>query len=333
MADLLLSICIPTYNRAECLDINVRSIVDQIILSKLEKIVEVVIVSNASTDNTDEVADQFVKSYSFIRYIKNVSNLGIDGNIYKCTVVAKGKYVHLLSDDDMIINNGIVKILNLISVNQDVDFFFLNVQNFVGEYGSPNLTRPIFDPTNDFICTDKNEFIESIWIYATFVSSFLLNKETWFKSANHENYIGTDIYLSYALFDHLSNSKSMMLVAEPIIASRDLYTGNYRVFYAFSYQWHKLLIDHAAHLHYDKHVMTRVFKKTIIKNLIPRVINLRVNGGEIDGDSWKYLFEPTKKYLISWFTLYPLVFMPLRLLKLLRRIKRTKGFWGQTKST
>lgn len=323
MSDLVLSICIPTYNRSQCLDINVRSIIEQITSQHLEQLVELVIINNASVDNTDEIASNFARSYEFIRYIKNDSNLGIDGNIYKCTVAAKGSYVHLLSDDDMIINNGIAKVLSLISENPSVDFFFLNVQNFVGEYGSNVLTKPLFDPMTNLIFTDKNKFIEHIWIYSTFISSFVLKKDTWFKSNNHENYIGTDIYLSYALFDHVSNSQSVMLFAEPIIASRVMYSGNYRIFYAFSYQWHNLLLNHAIQLDYDKNVMDGIFKKTIKKKLIPTAKNIRLNGGEIDSDSWKYIFEPTKKYVISWLVLYPLIFVPIGLFKNVRQtIKR-----------
>lgn len=327
MSYLVLSICIPTYNRAQCLDVNVRSIIEQIESQRLEQLVELVIINNASVDNTDEIASNFARSFGFIRYIKNNTNLGIDGNIHKCTVAAKGKYVHLLSDDDMIINNGIIKMLNLISENPLVDFFFLNVQNFVGEYGSKNLTTPLFDPTSDRIFTDKSKFIETIWIYATFISSFVLKKDTWFKSNNHEKYIGTDIYLSYALFDHISNSQSMMLFAEPIIASRVMYSGNYRIFYAFSYQWHNLLMKHALELNYDKKVMDGIFKKTIKKKLIPTAKNIRLNGGKIDRASWKYIFEPTKNYLISWIVLYPIIFVPIGLYKNLRQVIKRAGKW------
>jgi glycosyltransferase involved in cell wall biosynthesis len=93
-----LSITVPTYNRADCLRKALKGILTQVgdIPSA-----EVVICDNASTDHTAEVCGEFVKTYPSVRYFRNDSNLGFDGNIRACVTRSTGEYVSFFSDDDI----------------------------------------------------------------------------------------------------------------------------------------------------------------------------------------------------------------------------------------
>ena len=62
-----LSIVIPVYNEEKVLEKNVNKVLN--ILKKFYKDFEIVIVDNASTDNTLEIAKKLSTSYSRIRYI------------------------------------------------------------------------------------------------------------------------------------------------------------------------------------------------------------------------------------------------------------------------
>ena len=65
----LLSICIPTYNRAEYLKNSIESIICQDEFKN--KQVEIVIADNASTDNTESVARPYAQRYENIFYYRN----------------------------------------------------------------------------------------------------------------------------------------------------------------------------------------------------------------------------------------------------------------------
>lgn len=95
MADPLVSICIPTYNRANIITKAIDSA-----LSQTYKNIEVIVVDNASTDNTEEI----VSSYSDPRlsYVRNSENLGLFGNFNRCIELYKGEYLHILHSDDFI---------------------------------------------------------------------------------------------------------------------------------------------------------------------------------------------------------------------------------------
>jgi len=89
----LVSVIVPTYNRASML---VRAI--DSVLSQTFKNLEVLIVDDASTDNTGSIIEQL--SDSRIRYLRHKTNRG--GSAARNTGIqaATGKYIAFLDDDD-----------------------------------------------------------------------------------------------------------------------------------------------------------------------------------------------------------------------------------------
>ena len=69
----LVSICIPTYNRAAILRNSLETLLCQ--PEFLSKKVEIVISDNASTDNTKEVCESLVSEYENFKYFRNEENI------------------------------------------------------------------------------------------------------------------------------------------------------------------------------------------------------------------------------------------------------------------
>ncbi|MCX6075094.1 MAG: glycosyltransferase family 2 protein [Campylobacterales bacterium] len=270
MNNYILTIAIPTYNRCDLLQLTIESVLSQV-GNRLD--IEVIIVDNASEDNT---ANLIQKYQNRVKYIRNTTNIGIDANINKCVFEASGHYVHILSDDDLLIDDALAKILTFI--NKDLDFIFLNGVIFSESFNPNKMTSydRIFISNNDYVYTDMNQFLSSIWIWATFVSSFVVKREKWTMNKNIENYIGTDILLSYALVDLLQLSKNVVIIGKPCIAIRAAYSGNYRIIYAFAYQWKKLLLEHAPKQGFNIYVMRKIFNKSILKDLLPRLLAISI---------------------------------------------------------
>jgi glycosyltransferase involved in cell wall biosynthesis len=91
----LVSICIPTYNRASMVGEAIRSALDQTYSP-----VEVLVVDNASTDTIEDVVSSFRDPR--LKLVKNEKNLGLFGNFNRCVELARGKYIHILHSDDYI---------------------------------------------------------------------------------------------------------------------------------------------------------------------------------------------------------------------------------------
>lgn len=109
----LLTIAIPTFNSAHFLPDAVASIIRQ----GLDDF-EILIVDNASEDNTEEVVRSFENSH--IRYIRNPSNLGSCGNGNCCLANSRGRYVKFLCADDVLLEGVLRKQLNVLETRPEV---------------------------------------------------------------------------------------------------------------------------------------------------------------------------------------------------------------------
>lgn len=90
----LVSIMIPTYNAQTTIKGTLISI-----LAQTYKNLEVVIVDNASTDNTVNVVHQFDDPR--LKIIINPVNLGAEGNFNRCIELATGDYIAIYHADDI----------------------------------------------------------------------------------------------------------------------------------------------------------------------------------------------------------------------------------------
>jgi len=123
-----LSICIPTYNRSSYLDKTLKFIIKQILEEEEE--VEIVISDNCSNDETVKILKNYSSKYGFIRYYCNTKNLGFDLNLIKTIENSEGEYVWTFSDDDIIQDKALNKVLNLIKTHKP-NYICLNYDQFI----------------------------------------------------------------------------------------------------------------------------------------------------------------------------------------------------------
>lgn len=122
----LLSICIPTYNRAHYLVEHLDYIVRQFADDKIYQQVEIIISDNASPDNTRDIVAGFQEKYKNIRYYRNDANLGFDRNVANVIYQAEGDFIWTLSDDDFITDDALGYILAGLEKNKEVSYVCLN---------------------------------------------------------------------------------------------------------------------------------------------------------------------------------------------------------------
>ena len=120
----MISIIIPTFNRSNSILVAINSI-----LNRCKKNIEIVIVDDASDDDTE----QKIKSLNnqFITYVKNNSNIGTALSKLRGIEVASGNYIGFLDDDDIWTSNAI-DLSSDINTNCDIllyDFKINHVRN------------------------------------------------------------------------------------------------------------------------------------------------------------------------------------------------------------
>jgi len=91
----LVSVGIPTYNRAASVERAVRSV-----LAQTHANVEVVVSDDASPDDTAERLERLARDDPRVRFERNDRNLGHEGNFKQVMERSSGEYFMWLSDDD-----------------------------------------------------------------------------------------------------------------------------------------------------------------------------------------------------------------------------------------
>lgn len=92
-----ISFVIPTYKRAAFLQEAIDSIDNQ-----TEKHInyEIIVVNNDPTDNMEEIVNNNKRDN--IYFYRNMENIGMTGNFNRCILLARGKYISFLHDDDLL---------------------------------------------------------------------------------------------------------------------------------------------------------------------------------------------------------------------------------------
>ena len=90
------SICLLTYNRSHLLPATLDSILAQSFTDY-----ELIVSDDCSTDATEEICRAYARCDERIRYIRNVENLGMPGNLNAALQAASGCYLADLHDGDL----------------------------------------------------------------------------------------------------------------------------------------------------------------------------------------------------------------------------------------
>lgn len=145
----LISICIPTYNRAAVLKETIESYVKNV---AFDEDVEIVISDNASSDETELICLGYTKKYKNIRYYKNENNI-LDANFPLALDRGEGEYLKLMNDSLLITSEGLSYLKQECAKhkNDNMPLFFLGTKGFV-HTRAETIKCESFD---DFICEES----------------------------------------------------------------------------------------------------------------------------------------------------------------------------------
>ncbi len=107
------TVCLPTYNKACYLPAAVESV-----LAQEFRDYELLIVNDASPDQTDEIVRGFEDSR--LRYVRNPQNLGLVENWNRCLNLAQGEYAIVFHDDDVMLPGLLSREVEVLDANPAV---------------------------------------------------------------------------------------------------------------------------------------------------------------------------------------------------------------------
>ena len=107
----LVSIIMPSYNTAKYISDSINSVINQTYENW-----ELIIVDDCSTDNTDEIVNEFLKDKR-IKYFKNEKNSGAAISRNKALREAKGRWIAFLDSDDLWVPEKLEKQIKFMEEN------------------------------------------------------------------------------------------------------------------------------------------------------------------------------------------------------------------------
>ena len=124
----VLTIAIPTYNRAHRLEKTLRDLLQHVVSSGFSSDIEVLVSDNGSPDNTRSIISAqkhfFLEKGIVFTHLNNEKNLGFDQNIWLCYDGASSEYVWFLSEDDNLFPDAISNIMSELGRKSTVALFF-----------------------------------------------------------------------------------------------------------------------------------------------------------------------------------------------------------------
>lgn len=277
MEQKLLTICFPTYNRAECIGEQLKrlSLVDKNVLSD----VEIIVSDNCSPDNTKEVVLSYQSKLCF-QYNRNENNLGPDENYLYCFSHASGKYIWLVGDDDYLLPDNLHVVIDTLK-NNDIGFLFIKP-------GVVNL-KPQFKEY-----TSKELYLKEIGFWITFLTSSIIRND-FVKDVDVTPYKGTwqeyvPFFLTSIVKGDINGELLCKVYEAPAAADTN---GGYKIFNVFGIGFLNIVKD----FYEDGKISQKAYeieKKASFNFLMPFAYRLMIehqSSNFIIDDAWSTLSE------------------------------------------
>lgn len=302
----LLSICIPTYNRADVLKHCIDAIVNHEETKKGG--IEIVVCDNASTDNTQQMMSEYAQQYPYILYVRNKENIGVILNTLKVLDSATGAYRKLLNDYSVYTAEGLQMMYDQIAANQE-DKPVLMFDNLEGR-----------EP-NEFSFSTMDEIAHRVGVRLTWMGLYGYWEEDWKAIKNREAYFDKTFCTIDYLYQMVNQKK---LAKEYIYHYNDgwMYQrkqGGYNFFKVFVQDYLEIWKDYLG-----KGIISNDTYKWLRKNLweyswkyTKRLLIKNEAGNFNTQDGWRILLKYFGNEWYFWWTLFKYPFGVIK-----RKIKK-----------
>lgn len=252
-----LTIAIPTFNRYETLKACLDSISNQWDDTCRDR-VEVIISDNASEDATENIVQYPAFQKIEAKYYRNKENLGPDRNFFNCWEKSNGKYVLLLSDDDLLLDGTLKGILEGIKDNPDI--LYLTCSRWKD--------RGIkYEGVEHFVKYNNDaDFLNDLGLTIVVLSSLVLRKEN-IDISNLEKYVGTFFTQMYAVIDVMKKGdKKYTIRRNPSIGQRPDNQRGYNLYDTWLVEYQNVLL-HFTELGLPESFCRRIFRQSFKEHI------------------------------------------------------------------
>lgn len=321
----LLTIAIPTYNRASFLRELLAVLAPDL---KDEPRVELIISDNSSPDETSSVVQAFIACGLRVGYIRNVQNIGADANFLQCFERARGKYVWIFSDDDLIVPGGVAKIL---SYCEDAEYDLMWVSSY--PFGKSHIPLAVKARRDAVEISDPVAYVKRIHVFFTFISGNVINKDTVLAAGPKafSGLVGTSLAQLGWTYTALNRFTRGLYIREKLVAMRANNTGGYKLFQVFGPTLAKITRNWLTSANLGRIVMNGTIQRFWPMMLLEYKKSARSFADDVKPQvPLSALFKDNFRY---WVFVYPAIVLPSPLdsawvlfVRILNRLDKLAGF-------
>jgi len=231
MTSPMLTIVVPTYNRAGSLELLLRTLRHEI--QGLEQDVRIIVSDNASTDRTRLLLSDMLVEWPTLHVRRNETNLGADGNFLACIKEVSSRYCWFISDDDLPKPGVVQRVFALLKeirpklVYLQSEWVAPLTSNTQGE-PVPHITAHVMDGLS---------FVKRVHTWLTFISGVIFDRQALEEALEGEpidRFTGTSlVQLGWILPLARLKSGRFVIVSQRCILATKGNTGGYPLLTVF----------------------------------------------------------------------------------------------------
>jgi abequosyltransferase len=321
----LLTIAIPTYNRAEYLRQLLDSLLEQV---RNESRVEVLISDNASTDDTANLIHEKRRNGSPLTYLANEHNIGPDANFLQCFESAAGKYVWIIGDDDLLLPGAVSQVLEYLS-KDEFEIAYVSHIGFAGD--PPTKTSPTAG-MGVRIYSDPVPFVKRVHVFMSLISCNIINKDR-VAAVEHPPFstlLDTNLIQLGWTFTALRAHRRSLYFEQPLVSYRTANTGGYGVCRVFGATLRKITEEWLRIPRLNHMILNATLQRFLPYCLL--AANQQSRGRFLEEDAHALLSSAFRTNFRYWLFDYPLIVLPvglaslwLQMIRAVNRIDRACG--------
>lgn len=324
----VLSIAIPTYNRAGYLFEALQALIAQLD-ETVSTLVEIIISDNASTDHTQALVQGMQTDYPQIQvtYFRQAETVNGNANIHNAAKLARGTFVYILSDDDVLLPGALPRLLSEVDTDPMLDAVCLNLRSFA--LTPSEVTPPVFRMAGDLTTSDSDEALVQTGTFLTFISAMAFRREL----VDFNDYtcrINTALPHTYLFLDVLARMRTLLITSTPFLAVRANNSGGYNFFEVFVTNFHQAL-KYAEEIGFSASATKKVMSQHLVQHIGRSVYAFKNYGaiGQLKPDYADGARRMLRVYWgnpFFWLGVMPLMLLPSQYARFMRRL------WKQAKS-
>ncbi|MCK7499236.1 MAG: glycosyltransferase [Comamonadaceae bacterium] len=265
----LLTIAIPTYNRADDLERLLATLAGE--LSGLEHKVDIVISDNASTDHTQAVIGRFTALWPRARVITQAVNLGMDGNFCSCAEHVEGEFFWLMGDDDLPMRERSRHCSTFWSAAGRTFYMDSVWMPDIGAASAEPVAAPL--QVNEL---SRQAFGRRVHVWTTYLSGMIVRSGPLLRDATAlRQFYGTHLSQLSWVMERLREGRRFIHVRTPCVLATSGNTGGYAVIEVFGEHFPRIVRDSLGGSPELRRLAEEIVQRTALLYLPELLWNLR----------------------------------------------------------